>query len=102
MRTTDTGFAAAAMLCAALSLPAKAQQAAHTHGHSSVASRNLTLAVLISLALFGNEERPESRPGNLADLRRDNEPAPPDPARRISEQDCTRPIELDGGNLRCK
>jgi hypothetical protein len=30
-------------------------------------------------------------------------PAPaPDPNRRISEQDCTKPIVLDGGNLRCK
>lgn len=25
-----------------------------------------------------------------------------DPARKISEQDCTKPIVLDGGNLRCK
>ncbi len=30
-------------------------------------------------------------------------PAPElDPSRKINEQDCTRPIELDGGNLRCK
>ena len=26
----------------------------------------------------------------------------PDPSRRISEQDCSRPIVPDGGNLRCK
>ncbi len=26
----------------------------------------------------------------------------PDPTRRISEQDCTRPIRADGGNLMCK
>ncbi|MBI3375101.1 MAG: hypothetical protein HY017_25545 [Betaproteobacteria bacterium] len=25
-----------------------------------------------------------------------------DPSRKISEQDCTKPIVLDGGNLRCK
>ncbi|MCC6473066.1 MAG: hypothetical protein IT514_04905 [Burkholderiales bacterium] len=25
-----------------------------------------------------------------------------DPARRISEQDCTRPIAIDGGNLKCR
>ena len=24
-----------------------------------------------------------------------------DPTRKISEQDCTKPIVLDGGNLRC-
>lgn len=30
-------------------------------------------------------------------------PAPElDPSRQINEQDCTRPIVLDGGNLRCK
>ncbi len=29
-------------------------------------------------------------------------PAPLDPKRRISEQDCTKPIVFDGGNLRCK
>jgi hypothetical protein len=30
-------------------------------------------------------------------------PAPkPDPERKISVQDCTKPITLDGGNLRCK
>jgi hypothetical protein len=26
----------------------------------------------------------------------------PDPARKVSEQDCSRPIVLDGGNLRCR
>lgn len=26
----------------------------------------------------------------------------PDPNRRISEQDCTRPIRIDAGNLKCK
>jgi hypothetical protein len=26
---------------------------------------------------------------------------PPDPNRRISVQDCTKPIVADGGNLRC-
>jgi hypothetical protein len=26
----------------------------------------------------------------------------PDPSRKVSEQDCSRPIVLDGGNLRCK
>lgn len=29
-------------------------------------------------------------------------PAPMDPNRKISEQDCTKPIVFDGGNLRCK
>jgi hypothetical protein len=25
-----------------------------------------------------------------------------DPARRISEQDCTKPLDLSQGNMRCK
>lgn len=29
-------------------------------------------------------------------------PPEPDPARRVSEQDCTRPLAIDGGNLRCR
>ena len=29
-------------------------------------------------------------------------PAPMEPDRKISEQDCTKPIVFDGGNLRCK
>ena len=29
--------------------------------------------------------------------------APPlDPARKVSEQDCSKPIDLQAGNLRCK
>lgn len=29
--------------------------------------------------------------------------APPmDPKRRINEQDCTRPVDMSAGNLRCK
>ena len=30
-------------------------------------------------------------------------PAPPmDAARKVTEQDCSKPIDLQGGNLRCK
>ena len=29
-------------------------------------------------------------------------PPPMDPTRKISEQDCTRPIDTDGGNLMCR
>jgi hypothetical protein len=31
-----------------------------------------------------------------------NPPAPLDPARKISEQDCSKPIDPQAGNLRCK
>jgi len=29
-------------------------------------------------------------------------PPEPDPTRKIDEQDCTKPMVFDGGNLRCK
>jgi len=29
-------------------------------------------------------------------------PAPLNPARTVAEQDCTKPIALDRGNLRCR
>ena len=29
-------------------------------------------------------------------------PAPPDPSRKVAEQDCSKPIDLYGGNIRCK
>ena len=28
--------------------------------------------------------------------------APMDPNRKVAEQDCSKPVELDRGNLRCK
>jgi len=37
--------------------------------------------------------------GGMGELR----PAPEmDPARKVTEQDCSKPIDLQGGNLRCK
>jgi hypothetical protein len=38
--------------------------------------------------------------GNPDDMA--SNPVPMDPQRKISEQDCTKPIVSDGGNLRCK
>ena len=29
-------------------------------------------------------------------------PPPMDPKREVSEQDCTKPVDLSAGNLRCK
>ena len=37
--------------------------------------------------------------GGMGELR----PAPQmDPARKVTEQDCSKPVDLQGGNLRCK
>ncbi|HXM80676.1 MAG TPA: hypothetical protein VN929_01995 [Burkholderiales bacterium] len=29
-------------------------------------------------------------------------PPPLDPGRKVAEQDCSKPIDLEAGNLRCK
>ena len=54
-------------------------------------NRNITVVLLLVLAA-GCSSRPQ-----------DGAYAPPmDPSRKVSEQDCTRPIEADGGNLMCR
>ena len=79
-----------------------AEAATTRQGPSVVAERNLTLGIILGAILFGNAAA-NGRAGTGDDYRRDHDPAPePDPTRRISEQDCSKPIELDGGNLRCK
>ncbi len=50
-------------------------------------------AVLYSAPTRTNAGNPYSMTSN---------PTPLDPKREISEQDCTKPIVYDGGNLRCK
>ena len=56
----------------------------------------IVIAVLVADGIRYYLRRPD---GSLAPL----ESAPhADPSRRVSEQDCSRPIEPDGGNLRCR
>jgi hypothetical protein len=54
-------------------------------------NKNMTVVLLIVLAAGC-----ASKPREGADV------APMDPSRRVSEQDCSRPIETGGGNLRCR
>ena len=69
-----------------------------------IASR--TLAILLASAVVattgcatsGGASRTDS--GTYGNMYGPN--PEPDPARKISEQDCRMPIVLDGGNLRCK
>jgi hypothetical protein len=43
------------------------------------------------------------RGGGSGTLRQDPRHAPPlDPERKVSEQDCTQPVDLTRGNLKCK
>jgi len=55
-------------------------------------NKNITVVLLLVLAA-GCSSQPE----------RDGAYAPPmDPTRKVSEQDCSRPIDTDGGNLMCR
>jgi hypothetical protein len=43
------------------------------------------------------------RGGSSRLTRTDPRQVPPlDPERKVTEQDCTKPVDLTGGNLRCK
>jgi membrane protein involved in colicin uptake len=54
-------------------------------------TKNITVLLLLVLAA-GCSSKPQ-----------DGAYAPPmDPARKVSEQECTRPIDTDGGNLMCR
>jgi hypothetical protein len=56
-------------------------------------------------ALGSVADSPRGSSGGGGGARRYNDPrkAPPlDAARKVSEQDCTKPVDLEAGNLRCK
>jgi hypothetical protein len=104
MRITRAGFAVAALLIATLSAPATAQShGARAGGRvTDVAARNWTIGLILGALIFGNHGE-ETRQATGGDYRGERDPAPePDPARKINLQDCTKPIEHNGGNLRCK
>jgi hypothetical protein len=73
---------------------------------ASSGSRGLTNAIiavgLVAGAIeYSRDPRPFPSPAAL--LPANTPPAPAlAPDRRVSEQDCTRPIDLSSGNLRCK
>lgn len=81
-----------------------------TGGSVSVQAHSHSLAALVIAGMFiaaAVEYSREPRPGpsfsEFADWFRGAPPPPQlDAGRRISEQDCTRPIDESLGNLRCK
>jgi hypothetical protein len=75
-------------------------------GKAQVESRSLAAIVVAGMFIAAaGEEAREPRPfpnlSELADWFRAPPRAELDPTRPVSEQDCTRPVEL-GGNLRCR
>jgi hypothetical protein len=61
----------------------------------------LVLLLLVAAASC-TTERQYSSYGMSARYSAAATPAPLDPARSVAEQDCTKPIALDRGNLRCR
>jgi hypothetical protein len=99
-RNSVISIALASLITASNVLGADAVTA--TSQSSTVAERNLTIGIILGALIIGNAQM-DRRTVMGGDYRRDHDPAPePDPTRKISVQDCSKPIELDGGNLRCK
>src|SRR5437773_10134860 len=54
-------------------------------------NKNITVVLLLLVLAAGCSSKPQ-----------DGAYAPMDPTRKVSEQDCSRPIDTDGGNLMCR
>jgi hypothetical protein len=75
--------------------------------HVHVESRSLAALVIAGMFLASaSEEMREPRPlpsfSALSDWFRGEPRAELDPTRRVSEQDCTRPVDYSLGNIRCR
>jgi hypothetical protein len=70
-------------------------------GSPGLATAIIAVGLAAGAIEYSREDRPFPSPAALLPER-----TPPAPAlapdRRISEQDCTRPVDLSSGNLRCK
>lgn len=79
-----------------------------TGGQASVRveSRSLAALVIAGMFLAAAEEAREPRPfpsfSTFADWFRGTPKAELDPERRVSAQDCSRPVDYSIGNIRCK
>ena len=98
--------------CSHVSINASSQASTGTvttGGQASVRVESRALAALVIAGMFlaaAAEEARDPRPfpsfSSLADWFRGT-PAPElDPTRRVSEQDCSQPLDLSLGNIRCK
>jgi hypothetical protein len=84
--------------------PAPTSSNAGLHVQSSsnrLANALILISILAAAAEYNSEERPFPDPRALISGNR--EPAPPlAPDRRVSEQDCSQPVDFSAGNIRCK
>ena len=75
----------------------------HVHSSGSAATVLLVIGVLAATAGPGELERPFPDPRALIPGNSEPRAAPPlDPSRRVNEQDCSKPVDLSAGNLRCR
>lgn len=73
----------------------------HAHGGRGLATVLIAIGLIAGMVEYSREERPFPSPSAL--IPGNTQPVPEmAPERRIAEQDCTRPIDLSAGNLRCK
>jgi hypothetical protein len=74
------------------------------HGHShSLAALVIAGLFIAAAADYSSEPYPPPRFSDFADWFRGTPPPPEmDASRRISEQDCSKPVDESAGNLRCK
>jgi hypothetical protein len=73
----------------------------HAHGGRGLATVLIAIGLIAGMVEYSREERPFPSPSTL--IPGNTQPVPEmAPERRIAEQDCTRPIDLSAGNLRCK
>jgi len=61
----------------------------------------IVLLLVVAAASCATERR-DSSYGMSVTYSAARQPAPLDPARTVAEQDCTKPIALDRGNLLCR
>jgi len=64
--------------------------------------RPAIVLLLVLVAASCATERRDSSYGMGVTYSAAGRPAPLDPARTVAAQDCTKPIALDRGNLRCR
>jgi len=73
----------------------------HAHGGKGLATVLIAIGLLPGMVEYSREDRPFPSPSTL--IPGNTAPVPAmAPGRRVAEQDCTRPIDLSAGNLRCK
>ena len=61
-----------------------------------------TFVAILAIVEYRREPRPFPSVSELYDINRPVPPAPLAPERRVMEQDCSKPLEDPGANLKCR